>query len=188
MKKVYPLIPEDPPSKLSIWRRSYIIRLLKNQYAPIIITFFGFFLAVACLYLFVKSEGWWLKEKIVTVPAIGIHVAKAAEVTQSDIARMTDIEYLNYKFGRRATEAFHIYRAESGGDAYAINKNKDKDGTLDLGCMQLNEKWQLKPRGLTRADAFDCKKSIDVSFQIYTEQGHFCAWTTYKRLYPKACK
>jgi hypothetical protein len=169
-------------------KRSWTLKLLRSPFAPLIITVFGLFLACTCLIVGVKAEQWWVKEKVVTVPGIGVRTVKAAAPAADQIAKMTDVEYLYYKFGKRGDDAFRIYKAESGGDAWAINQNTDKGRTLDLGCMQLNEKWQLKPRGLTRADAFNCKKSIDVSYQIFQEQGHFCAWTTYKKMEPNKCK
>lgn len=139
-------------------------------------------LAGAWFYAYKKTESWILKQMVVSVTPLN-HVVKTAKA-----AEMTVEEYAHFKFGKQANTVLAIMKAESGGNPYAINKNNDKGGTFDLGCMQLNEKWQLKPRGLTREDAFDCKKSLDVTYQIYQEQGNFCAWVTYQRMDPKACK
>lgn len=164
----------------SIWQRSWTIRTLKHEYGSIVITLLGVAVAFLCLFTFSRAERWILNEKIVITPGITwVRTAKA---------EMTDVEYIRALFGKRSSEALFIYHAESGGQSYAINQNTDKGRTFDLGCMQLNEKWQLKPRGLTRADAFNCKKSIEVSKQIFQEQGNFCAWTSYKNANPKICK
>jgi len=200
-KKPMPLIPEtndDPPSKKpkTLWQRF----IGKLNTAAFHISRFYFWtklnwllpvlalLAITWLFAFCALESWFVKEKVITVaPWNFVRTAKAAEVTVDRRAGMTVEEYTHYKFGKHANTVLAIMKAESGGNPYAINKNNDKGGTFDLGCMQLNEKWQLKPRGLTREDAFDCKKSLDVSYQIYQEQGNFCAWYGYRRLYPKNC-
>lgn len=144
-----------------IWRLKYVI-------PPAIAI-----LCVLWLTAYYWMTGWWMREKIVTVPHINfVRTAQAKELTPE--------EYICTKrWDCKIAKA--IFKAESGFYAYAINKNNDKGGTLDLGCAQLNEKWQMKPKGITRKQAFDCKFSIDIAYQIYVEWGHtFNAWSSYK--------
>lgn len=161
--KILPLINEDdPPSKkrtikqriVARWKRtkiyafyltgcdtckrSWTIKILKSPYAPIIITFFGFLLAIACLYTFVKSENWWLKEKVVTVPAIGIHTAKAAEIELPDIGDCEQYRPIVQKyFGALTNEALFVAKMESGCVADRISE-PNKDGTRDFCLFQIN--------------------------------------------------
>ena len=74
MKQVLRLLKEDDrpgKKKPTIWQHFWTVRLFKSPYAPMALTLFGFVLAISCIYLSVKSEGWLLKMIVVKdrVPA-----------------------------------------------------------------------------------------------------------------------
>lgn len=126
----------------------------------------------------------WLTNQILSVQIPAIHytpqVIHKAEAKITRPEYMNSIQYIVYKFGNKSDIALAIVKCESNFNEHAINKNKDKEGTFDLGLWQLNEKWQLKPRGISRAEAFNPHKSTDIAYQIYTEQKGFQAWSCYK--------
>lgn len=184
--KILPLINEDdPPSKKkqpSVWQRSWTMRLLKNPYAPIIVTFLGFLLAIACLYTFVKAEKWWLKEKIVAVPAIGIHTAKAAEMTTTE-------RKIRQAFGVHAETFLKIAMAESG----------QQSGNKGYNCYYGKQSMACKPEDRSKAWSVDCgllmvnvmgticpAEMFDIDYNIKAAQGKFerqgfAAWTVCRK-------
>lgn len=90
---------------------------------------------------------------------------------------LTDQEYICAKFGNNCKIALAITRSESGLRADAINKNTN--GTIDVGCWQINS-VHLGQNGLTLATALDCKKATDwVYDNLYTYQG-FEPWVSFK--------
>lgn len=167
----FTMINEDDDKPKSIWQRSWTIRTLKHEYGVIVITLLGVAVSFLCLYTFVKAERMIFNEMVVTVSPWnyfrGIRTAQAASLTTK--------EYIQLVFGKDAPTALAVMTAESHGNAYAINKNKD--GSYDLGCWQLNDHWQK----FTREQAFDCKWSTDKAFEIYKKWGNsFNAWSVYK--------
>lgn len=85
-------------------------------------------------------------------------------------------KYLCTKFGDQCKIALQIQHLENGNekcDRFHVNDN----GTIDVGFMQINS-IHLK-KGYTLADLIDCKKNIDIAYEIYKGSG-WGAWTTYK--------
>jgi hypothetical protein len=146
--KQFALMPEnnDPlPTKLKIaikrnLRHSWTIRLLKRKDAPIWLTLFGLFLACACVYVGVKAEEWWMKEKVVSVPGIGVRTAKAAEeVEWPDIGDCEQYRPIVEKyFGKLTDEALFVAKNESGCIADRVG-NPNSDGTRDYCLFQINK-------------------------------------------------
>ena len=86
-------------------------------------------------------------------------------------------EYICRKFKADCATALKVVKLESNFNQYAINKNKD--GSLDLGMWQINEKYQK----VSRKEAFDPILSTEVAYNIYKSWGNsFEAWSAYKKI------
>jgi hypothetical protein len=183
------LIPEnEPPSKqpkkkATIWRRSWTIKLIKSPYAPVVLTLFALFLACACVVVGAKAEEWWLKEKVVTVPAIGVRTVKAAGMWEINPATMTTEQYIRFIFGKEAPTALAVAKAESGLRCDAQNVNKHTN-SIDIGLFQVNSVHLRK--GWKIADLLDCKANIQYAKEIKDSSG-WCPWVAYKKLFPSKC-
>jgi hypothetical protein len=70
-----------------------------------------------------------------------------------------------------------IMKCESGGRPDALNKNKN--GTFDVGVLQIND---VHSKRISRADRMDFVKNIDFGWKLHTEQGGFQAWSCYKKV------
>lgn len=86
-------------------------------------------------------------------------------------------EYICSVFKSRCNDALKVAKAESGMrcDAMGVNTNK----TFDAGLWQINS-IHLK-KGWKLADLLDCKKSTQLAFTIYEQQG-FSPWVAAKKL------
>ena len=85
-------------------------------------------------------------------------------------------QYICDKFGTDCKLALAVSRAENGTmqcDRFNINSN----GTVDFGVFQINT-VHLK-KGYKLADLIDCKKNVDIAFEIYSQQKGFQAWVAY---------
>lgn len=78
-----------------------------------------------------------MKEKVVTVPAIGIHTARAAELP--DIGDCEQYRPIVQKyFGKVTNEALFVARMEGGCIADRIS-SPNSDGTRDYCTFQINK-------------------------------------------------
>lgn len=102
---------------------------------------------------------------------------------QKDVSRLTSdlkdekkeiADYIVQKFGDHAELALSIAKAESGLDCNAYNANTN--GTIDIGIFQLNTVHLRK--GYTLADFSNCKKNVDIAYDIFKAQG-FNPWVAY---------
>lgn len=85
-------------------------------------------------------------------------------------------QYICDKFGPDCKTALAVQKAENGSgqcDRFNINTN----GTVDFGVFQINT-VHLK-KGYKLADLIDCKKNVDIAFEIYSQQKGFQAWVAY---------
>lgn len=71
--------------------------------------------------------------------------------------------------------AIKIGKCESGLRPDAMNKNKN--GTFDLGVMQIND---VHGKRINRQDRLDFEKNIRFAWTLRKEQGHWGAWSCYK--------
>ncbi len=96
-------------------------------------------------------------------------VSNAKHEPDSLEARICDV------FGSQCETAIAVAKAESGlrCDAQNINKN----GSIDLGIMQINS-IHLK-KGWKAKDLLDCDKNIELAYSIYKGSG-WSAWSAYK--------
>lgn len=69
--------------------------------------------------------------------------------------------------------AMAISEAESGYRADALNINKN--GTADVGCMQIND---VHSKRISREDRMNYEKNIRFAYQLRKEQGSWNAWST----------
>lgn len=83
-------------------------------------------------------------------------------------------EYIIDKFGDHAQLALSIAKAEShlNCDAIGVNTN----GSVDFGVMQINSVHMKK--GYRLSELADCKKNVDIAFEIFEQQG-FNPWVAY---------
>lgn len=70
-----------------------------------------------------------------------------------------------------------IAKCESGLRPDALNKNKN--GTFDIGVLQIND---VHSKRISRSDRMDFVKNIDFGWKLHTEQGGFQAWSCYKKV------
>lgn len=85
-------------------------------------------------------------------------------------------QYICDKFGNDCKLALAVQKAENGTmqcDRFNINKN----GTVDFGVFQINT-VHLK-KGYKISDLIDCKKNVDIAYEIYSQQKGFQAWVAY---------
>jgi hypothetical protein len=85
-------------------------------------------------------------------------------------------QYICEKFGADCKVALAVQKAENGTmqcDRFNINTN----GTVDFGIFQINT-IHLK-KGYKISDLVDCKKNVDIAFEIYRQQKGFQAWVGY---------
>lgn len=87
-------------------------------------------------------------------------------------------EYIYEKFGQGEVgdKAVRIARAENGRqdcDLIIIEPNE----TVSVGVFMINSAHFTK---FAPKDLVDCYKNVDAAFRLYTEQGNFSAWSTYK--------
>lgn len=90
---------------------------------------------------------------------------------------LNDIQqYICDKFGKDCKLALAVAKAENGTmqcDRFNINSN----GTVDFGVFQINT-VHLK-KGYKISDLIDCKKNVDIAFEIFSQQKGFQAWVAY---------
>lgn len=85
-------------------------------------------------------------------------------------------QYLCRTFGGQCRIALEIQRRENGTeqcDRMHVNDNH----TVDFGFMQINSDHLNS--SVRVADLIDCKKNIDIAYQLYKQQG-WGIWSTYK--------
>lgn len=85
-------------------------------------------------------------------------------------------QYICDKFGSDCKLALAVAKAENGTmqcDRFNINSN----GTVDFGVFQINT-VHLK-KGYKISDLIDCKKNVDIAFEIFSQQKGFQAWVAY---------
>ena len=87
-------------------------------------------------------------------------------------------EYACAKFGSACRVALAIQRAENPQGKCEIY-HYNGDGTLDWGYFQINT-VHLKRRGVNLRDLLDCKANVDFAYKLYTEEGGFSAWSTFR--------
>lgn len=73
--------------------------------------------------------------------------------------------------------AIKIAKCESGLKPDALNKNKN--GTFDMGVMQIND---VHSKRISRKDRMDFEKNIRFAWTLRKEQGHWGAWSCYKKV------
>jgi hypothetical protein len=71
--------------------------------------------------------------------------------------------------------AIQIAKAESGLRVDSIGKNKN--GTFDIGLLQIND---VHNKRISRADRLDMEKNIRFAYKLRQEQGHWNAWSVCK--------
>ena len=79
----------------------------------------------------------------------------------------------DFYFKGKADEARKIANCESG-DRDIISQ-PNKNGTIDIGRMQVNSLW-LKVYGLAQEDLLNKDTNIKVAKMIYDRSGNFSAW------------
>lgn len=111
-----PMIPPDEDSKLdktkkplSVWQRSWTIKLIKHELFPVVFTVFGVILACAIVYVAVKSEQWWTKQIFISKVNI-VKVAKAAELPEAP-----KVEPIKPSYSiKQVVDAVHILESSGG--------------------------------------------------------------------------
>ena len=111
-------------------------------------------------------------------------IFKKAEAKEKKPVDMSTEEYITYVFGSEAPLALKIANAESGMRCDAQNVNRGTN-SLDVGVFQINS-VHLK-KGWKVGDLLDCHKNIEYAKDIRDDSG-WCAWTTFRKAYPKKCK
>lgn len=159
-------IPEDDPPSKQLATREYVDKISKPKLRTRIynwivgqlntlafhISHFYFWtrlnwilpiiaiLAAAYLYAFCAAEGWWMKEKVVSVvPTTFVRVAKAAEeeTVWPDIGDCEQYRPVVQKyFGKLTNEALFAASKESGCIADRISP-KNTDGSKDYCLFQI---------------------------------------------------
>jgi len=132
---------------------------------------------------FQKHEFVFETPVIVQTPVYLIDRAQAQTIVinqiKPDNLPLNDNEkYLCQVFGQQCKNALMIQHLENGTeqcDRFHINTNN----TIDVGFMQINS-VHLK-QGFSLTDLADCRKNIDIAYQIYKSSG-WSAWTTAKQL------
>jgi len=84
-------------------------------------------------------------------------------------------QYICDKFGPACKMALAVAKAENGTwqcDRFGINKN----GTADFGLFQINS-IHLK-KGYSLAELIDCKKNVDIAYELFKAQG-WNPWVAY---------
>jgi len=126
-------------------------------------------IAILCLLwltAYYWMTGWWMKEKVVTVPHINfVRTAHARELTVEEYVCTKDWD---------CKTALAVAKAESGMRCDAQNVNTN--GSVDAGLWQVNS-IHLK-KGWKLADLLDCFKSTDYAYELYQAQG-FSPWVAY---------
>ena len=133
--------------------------------------------------LFVLSEHWWMKQIFISKTIV--KMARAAELTESQIDSMTPKEYIVYKFGKDSDIALKVANGE-GLNHPCNDWNPNNNKSIDVGVFRINSIHFKRP-GVNITTMSDCHKNIDFAHILFKEQG-WCPWVAYQKLYPYACK
>lgn len=110
-----------------------------------------------------------VSERVTTLVTVSLPTAEAA-------SPLTPIQqYICDTFGSDCRVALAVQHAENGTmqcDRFGINKN----GTIDVGLFQINS-VHLK-KGYTLSDLADCRKNVDIAFELFKAQG-WTPWVAY---------
>ena len=159
---------------------------------------------LAGLYsLLITVNNWFNDNQFIFQAPIQITLQKPIQIIKRELLRPTIIEVVNelpelkdltpieeYICNEEhwgllnCRLALAVFKMESGlrCDAWNVNSN----GTFDAGIGQTNSIWF--DGNYTPADAFDCYKNIDKSYEIWdradgtigNKQGKFTPWTVFK--------
>lgn len=128
---------------------------------PAILMYFAY----ANEYIKVQNEAIEIRKEV--------HLIKEAKAKSPE--EMTTEEYICYKFGKDCKIALAVSQAENGTrqcDRIGVNTNR----TVDVGIFQINSVHFKK--GYTLNDFTDCKKNVDIAYEIFQIQG-WNPWVAY---------
>ncbi len=111
---------------------------------------------------------YWVRRAM----AMNITIVKEAD----PIPLNENEKYLCIKFGDQCRTALQIQHLENGSeqcDRMHVNDNH----TVDFGFMQINTVHLSN--SVKVSDLIDCKKNIDIAYELYKKQG-WGIWSTYK--------
>lgn len=112
----------------------------------------------------------------VSVVVVSEKTAKVAEIVK-DEENKDLATYICEKWGVvECKTALAVAKAESGMRCDAVNTNTN--GTADLSVYQLNTVHLKKGGEWTLANMADCRKNIDLAYELWTQQG-WGVWVAY---------
>ncbi len=137
------------------------------------------FLLILISLFFYSGNKFMQTEKVVTFEAIP--VVKASEPSPSPISEpSTPEEYIRYKFGEKADNAFLILQGVGCSENKSLNPRAVNDNRTwgglgrDRGIFQINDYFHP----LTDEQAFDWKQNIDYAYRMWKNDGEtFKRWT-----------
>lgn len=118
----------------------------------------------------------WIEKRMPVSQHVVVPQAEAKEVPKRYADEWDQYTYEKFSAIHEGDLAVRIARAENGTGQCDRDVN-EPDGSSSYGRFMINS-THLKRFKL--ADVLDCRKNIDIAYQLRMEQGHWKAWSVFK--------
>ena len=106
---------------------------------------------------------------MVSMKTVWIQIVAASILCHGMVARASCIDDAATRYRIPASLIRAVAKVESSGNPYAVNRNRD--GTFDLGYMQINSRWipSLRKYAITERSLFDLCTNVYVGAWIMAQ-------------------